>query len=647
MSELIGQTLGQYQITAVLGAGGMATVYRAHQLSIKRDVAIKVIQSKLARNPDFVKRFEREAQTVASLDHPHILKVFDFGQQGDLIYLVMELKTGGTLAELIASNQLSLDSIAVLLTQIASALDYAHLRGIIHRDLKPQNVLLDEQGNAVLNDFGIAKLIQPDYTSLTQTGAAMGTPAYMSPEQWHGHVIDARSDIYALGIMLYEMLAGQVPFRAETPASIMFAHLQQNPPLLRELRPTLPPYLDPVIQIALAKNPDERFQFARALADAFRDAINGKPFVIPEKSPVLSTSGSIPVAPISRRGSSLLLIIAGVLIAVLVIGGLLRTSQRNNDSTPTSPAVNVITTTVTQVAAALATTTELSTTETPILASPTQSATSTPTVTLTASPTITASFTPSQVTTVTLDLVQIAASLDTQATATMIVIQTLTATGWTPTSTVISTPMPNITASIEAFLTLRAAPTGTAQSQIDATNTATHTLTYTNTSEPTLAFQSPTLIAQLPTYTLLPPQTVAPIYVVVTATPISQPLVSFTMIPTIVPISTEMPRASNKPCFNGWETRLFIGATTRVITVPSGGKSRKLYAVPDRGTAALCSASRDIYIMTVLDGPSCAIGGTTWWKVSFSKNGSLCEGWMAESGPDYDNGNGQWAYFLQ
>src|SRR5215831_2656843 len=235
MSNLIGLRLGQYVITARLGTGGMATVYRARQESMGRDVAIKVIRPDLTEEPDFVARFEREARTVAALSHPHILKVFDFGQHDELVYLVMELLSGGSLADLIREGPLPINSITILLDQIASALDYAHRKGIVHRDLKPQNVLLDEANNAHLTDFGIAKILG-ETAGLTQSGVAMGTPAYMSPEQWQGQPLDARADVYALGIMLFEMLTGVLPFRAETPATLMFKHLQEPPPSVLEAR---------------------------------------------------------------------------------------------------------------------------------------------------------------------------------------------------------------------------------------------------------------------------------------------------------------------------------------------------------------------------------------------------------------------------
>ncbi len=279
MANLIGQRLGQYEITGLLGEGGMATVYRAQQTTIRRDVAVKVIESRLARTPEFARRFEREAQTVASLSHPFILKVFDYGQQGDLLYLVMELLTGGSLADLIARGPLSPELASRMLDQVAAALDYAHHKGIIHRDLKPQNVLLDGSNNAHLTDFGIAKLLS-GATTLTRTGTAMGTPAYMSPEQWQGLELDARTDIYALGIILFEMLSGRQPFNADTPYSMMHKHVNEPPPSIRDLRAELPPGVDRVIQKALAKDRTQRFESALALAEAFKAALQGRESII-------------------------------------------------------------------------------------------------------------------------------------------------------------------------------------------------------------------------------------------------------------------------------------------------------------------------------------------------------------------------------
>jgi serine/threonine-protein kinase len=261
----------------------MATVYRARQASMGRDVAIKVIKPELSETPDFVERFAREARTVASLSHPHILKVFDYGQHGELVFLVMELLVGGSLAELIPQGPLPLQSTTRILDQVASALDYAHELGIIHRDLKPQNVLLDGRGNAHLTDFGIAKIMSA--TALTQSGVAMGTPSYMAPEQWQGLPLDGRADVYALGVMLFEMLTGQLPFSAETPFSLMHKHVSEQPPPIRSLRSDLPSSVESVLIRALAKNRDQRYASAGELAANAKAAITGTAPISSEPPP--------------------------------------------------------------------------------------------------------------------------------------------------------------------------------------------------------------------------------------------------------------------------------------------------------------------------------------------------------------------------
>ncbi len=331
MSDLIGKFLGQYEILALLGEGGMAGVYRARQASIKRDVAIKVIRPEMKNVEDFLKRFQREAETVASMSHPHINKVFDYGTHEGKIYLVMELMTGGSLADRIRQGPLPLEDVDRILEEIASALDYAHLKGIIHRDLKPHNILFDETGGAFLGDFGLAKTLTTDST-LTQSGMAIGTPAYMSPEQWQGQVLDARSDIYSLGIVLFEMLSGQMPFQAETPPAMMYAHLQERPPLVRDLREGLPSAVEDVIQKALAKKREDRFATATEMAQAFHASLQGTrlPTVkvartgrFGRETGADAGRAGTGTPPLPQRRPRTVLLGLGALLVVLVIGGLI------------------------------------------------------------------------------------------------------------------------------------------------------------------------------------------------------------------------------------------------------------------------------------------------------------------------------------
>ena len=213
--------LGKYQILERIGAGGMAEVYRGRHDKLDRDVAVKVLHSSLTGDPQFIARFEREARLAASLRHPGIVQVYDFDSQGDQLYLVMEFIDGGTLKQRIETLSakgefMPLPEISRLLTQIADALDYAHDKGMLHRDMKPSNILLDQADGLYLTDFGIARMLGGE--EITRTGSILGTPAYMSPEQCEGKPLSFASDIYSLGIILFELLTGVVPFDAEVTA---------------------------------------------------------------------------------------------------------------------------------------------------------------------------------------------------------------------------------------------------------------------------------------------------------------------------------------------------------------------------------------------------------------------------------------------
>jgi serine/threonine protein kinase len=271
-SRFVGKTLGQYKLEAPLGKGGMASVYRAYQASMDRYVAIKVMTPEIADDPNFVERFQREARTIGRLEHPHILPVIDFGVSDGIYYIVMRYMDGGSLDDRLRQRRLRVDEIVHYLDQIASALDYAHQRGVIHRDLKPNNVLLDRANNCYLTDFGIAR-IEGTERKLTATGSVMGTPAYMSPEQAMGRSVDGRSDIYALGVMLYEMVTGRLPFTADTTAALIFQHVYELPPSARQFAPELPEAIDALFNRALAKTPEARHNTAQELADHFAQVV--------------------------------------------------------------------------------------------------------------------------------------------------------------------------------------------------------------------------------------------------------------------------------------------------------------------------------------------------------------------------------------
>src|SRR5260221_600201 len=273
MPDLIGKQLGQYVITSQIGKGGMAFVYKAHHAAMDRDVAIKVMDDEIANNPEFIARFEREVKTIARLQHPHILPVYDYGHEGKLIYLVMRLVDGRSLDDELRRARMPMGTILKIFGQIADALTYAHAQGVIHRDLKPNNILLDSNGNAYLTDFGIAKIVKST-TNLTAPNVVIGTASYMAPELWRGDPIDTRVDIYALGIMLYEMFTGEVPFTSDTPYGVMYKHIDTPLPSPALLRGDIPRSISDAIHKATAKSPDARYASANLFAADVRRGQN-------------------------------------------------------------------------------------------------------------------------------------------------------------------------------------------------------------------------------------------------------------------------------------------------------------------------------------------------------------------------------------
>ena len=270
MSLEAGAALGAYRIVEQIGRGGMATVYRAHHSALDRDVAIKVLPDFFAEDEEYRERFQQEARSIARLKHPNILNVYDFGQERGITYLVLELVGGGTLSNRLG-GQMDLQEVVAFLRPLASALDHAHSQGVLHRDIKPSNILLHDDGTPVLADFGLAKMASP-VKKLTGSGIVLGTPEYMSPEQATGGPLGPASDIYALGIVAYEMVTGRVPFQAETPVAVLLSHLNIAMPPTIELPAELSGHVEKALRQALAKSPNERFstasQFVAALTPA-------------------------------------------------------------------------------------------------------------------------------------------------------------------------------------------------------------------------------------------------------------------------------------------------------------------------------------------------------------------------------------------
>ncbi|MEE4195817.1 MAG: serine/threonine-protein kinase [Anaerolineae bacterium] len=272
---MIGRMLGKYQIIEPLGEGGMATVYKAFDPGLERYVAVKVIRAVSQIDPNFLSRFQREARALAKLDHPYILKVLDYGEQDGVPYLVMPYVANGTLHKY-ARKRIPYTQAIKLIIPIAEALGYAHAHKIIHRDIKPANILFGESGAPVLSDFGIAKMIDGgDQTQLTGTGIGIGTPDYMAPEQWNG-LADERTDVYALGIVLYELITGRTPFHADTPAAILLKQVQEPLPRPRSYVPDLPEAVENLLFKALAKDPNLRYQNMDAFAAAMQKVLRNE-----------------------------------------------------------------------------------------------------------------------------------------------------------------------------------------------------------------------------------------------------------------------------------------------------------------------------------------------------------------------------------
>ena len=380
--DLTGQTLGKYKLIRRLGKGGMAQVYQANQPTIDRMVAVKVLHSHLAESEDFVTRFKREARSLGQLQHPHIVRVIDFDASGEMYFMVMDYIAGKTLRDYLdEKGVLSSSEALILLGQLTDALAYAHQNGMIHRDIKPANVMFADSGctQAVLTDFGITRLL--DDESITMTGAIVGTPAYMSPEAVMGEKVDGRSDIYSLGVILYEMVTGRAPYQGNTPLSLVIKQVHEPLPSPLDHNPDLPLPIVYILEKALAKSADDRYQSADELLTAIQDAQHSLDET-PHSATIASTTryaetAVIPDPPTTVKPKQATpanrtpWIIGGVLAAIILFAGIFLISRNNNAAEETAVTITETSTPTTKPAA----TTEPAATDIPaVVTDPTESA---------------------------------------------------------------------------------------------------------------------------------------------------------------------------------------------------------------------------------------------------------------------------------
>ena len=532
LEGLIGQHLGRYQIEALIGRGGMAAVYRAFDPALQRNVALKVLYPQFLADPSLIERFRREAITAASLDHPYIAPIYDVGDADGLVYLAMKLLPGPSLAELLQrEGRMPLSSAAVLVAEVAAALDEAHAHGIVHRDIKPGNVLFDARGRAMLTDFGIAKSLES--SSLTETSVIVGTPDYIAPEQIDprlapGGQIDGRADIYALGAMLYRAITGRRPFEGSAQ-NVLLSHLQQEPPSPSTIVPGIPPGVDAVIGQALRKHPEDRYftagEFARDFAAATSD-VTEIGMVVPAiaQRHDINTRTTTEVVPVlvqvvpSRRRSTIRLAI-GVLASIVVLASVvLYTYWPTLGSTPSAGVGNDVLAAGTP---ATVTTTLASTTPTvqedvtaivteTITATTTATMTATTTETITATTTATTTFVPTETVAASLTAAPPAPPAPTRPSATVPPLPVPAQ----PSATVRPLPVPaQPSATVRPLPTsTRALPTSTRTVQ-QTPSVEARPATLTPTTPPAAVTEEPATVTPLPTSTNTaapPPPTEAP-----------------------------------------------------------------------------------------------------------------------------------------
>jgi len=340
------ERIGRYEIRSELGRGGMATVYQGYDPRFEREVAVKVLPPELLHaDPQFKLRFEREAKIIARLEHPSIVPVYDVGDEDGQPYFVMRYMNGGSLSERIKAGIMTVEQATRIIEQIAPGMDEAHSKGIVHRDLKPSNILFDGKGVPYISDFGIAKFSQAQSGNMTGS-AIIGTPAYMAPEQAQGETVDGRSDIYALGIILFEMLTGRQPYEADTPMAVALKHITEPVPHILDANPKLPAGMEPIIQTAMAKNRNDRFSTAGELVEALRTVSSSKTEVATRKGalpPTVKASVKPMPAPAVKKPFNAWLVIVPLVLLGMLGGGVVlfnvfRTSVQNEAPTlaPTS-----------------------------------------------------------------------------------------------------------------------------------------------------------------------------------------------------------------------------------------------------------------------------------------------------------------------
>lgn len=336
-----GENVGPYRIIEQLGQGGMATVFKAYHPALDRYVAIKVLHPAFKEDADFLARFQREARIVAKLEHPHIVPVYDFSEHKGMAYLVMRYVEGETLKAHLTGEPLHSERILEILKPVADALAYAHEQGVLHRDIKPSNIMLTPEGGIYLTDFGLARMAQSGEATLTRQDMMIGTPQYMSPEQAKGEKVDERTDIYSLGVVLFEMLTGRVPFSADTPYAVVHDHIYTPLPLPTTIKPDIFPALERVLLKALAKEKDDRYQKVTELAIAFEDAaVEAASGVapVPEEGKVVEVAtvpSTVAEAKPSRKRWLIIGGAAAVLLLVCCAGLFLVSQARKAKGTPT------------------------------------------------------------------------------------------------------------------------------------------------------------------------------------------------------------------------------------------------------------------------------------------------------------------------